>query len=293
MQALSCLSLIVVLHSKCVGGWDNHSSDNLSMQKAERMVGGIIQEPSLQDGRILMEMIPVPEGYLRISSNTGTFARYLQVMPLKPENSPILLYDGRKKRNQDAHVAVVDLSIGTRNLHQCADAIIRLWAEYLYAEEKYGDISFHFTSGDLAEYTKYTAGYRPQIRDNEVTWHQMAAPGNSKELFWKYLEMIFTYAGSYSLEKELTSVSIKEMKIGDVFIQGGFPGHAVIVVDMAIHEITGEKVFLLAQSYMPAQEIQILKNPSSVELSPWYKAGFNGILETPEWTFDSRDLKRF
>ena len=30
----------------------------------------------------------------------------------------------------------------------------------------------------------------------------------------------------------MESVVMQNMKIGDVFIQGGFPGHAVIVVDM-------------------------------------------------------------
>jgi len=43
----------------------------------------------------------------------------------------------------------------------------------------------------------------------------------------------------------LESVSIKNMNIGDVFIVGGSPGHAVIVVDMAVNS-DGEKIFLLA-----------------------------------------------
>ena len=59
------------------------------------------------------------------------------------------------------------------------------------------------------------------------------------------------------------------MKIGDVFIKGGSPGHAVTIVDIAINPKTNKKVFLLAQSYMPAQEIKILKNPNNSELSPW------------------------
>ena len=60
------------------------------------------------------------------------------------------------------------------------------------------------------------------------------------------------------------------MRIGDVFIIGGSPGHAVIVVDMAVNPETHEKVFLLAQSYMPAQQIQLLKNNNDPDLSPWY-----------------------
>ncbi|WP_334296195.1 DUF4846 domain-containing protein [Clostridioides difficile] len=39
------------------------------------------------------------------------------------------------------------------------------------------------------------------------------------------------------------------MKIGDVFIVGGSPGHASIIMDMAENEKTGEKVFMIAQSY--------------------------------------------
>jgi hypothetical protein len=107
------------------------------------------------------------------------------------------------------------------------------------------------------------------------------------------MELIFNYAGTLSLSKELNSVDINNLQIGDVFIQGGRPGHAVIVVDVSINKETNEKLFLLAQSYMPAQETQILKNPNNPVISPWYNADFNGELNLPEWTFRSSDLKRF
>ena len=82
-------------------------------------------------------------------------------------------------------------------------------------------------------------------------------------------------------EKELKSVDINDMQIGDVFIKGGSPGHCVIVVDMAQNKSTGEKVFMLAQSYMPAQQTQLLINPN------------DDTLNTPEWTFTKDQLKRF
>ena len=119
-------------------------------------------------------------------------------------------------------------------------------------------------------------------------------PSAAQKDYWKYLEMVFSYAGTASLEKEMTSVALNEMKIGDVFIKGGFPGHAVIVVDMAVHKTSGEKLFLLAQSYMPAQELQILKNPNNKKLNPWYWVSeISNSLQTPEWTFDKSTLKRF
>ena len=107
------------------------------------------------------------------------------------------------------------------------------------------------------------------------------------------MDFIFTYAGTLSLSKELKSVEIRQMKIGDVFIQGGSPGHAIIVIDMAINPITGKTIFMLAQSYMPAQNIQVLQNPNNKAQSPWYDLDFGTVLQTPEWTFTKDDLKRF
>jgi len=107
------------------------------------------------------------------------------------------------------------------------------------------------------------------------------------------MKYIFSYANTGSLKKELTPVSsINEIQPGDVFIQSGNPyGHAIIVMDVAISP-DGSKLFLLAQSYMPAQETQILINPLDSQLSPWYEAK-EGELITPEWKFNSSDLRRF
>jgi hypothetical protein len=56
----------------------------------------------------------------------------------------------------------------------------------------------------------------------------------------------------------------------------------------------GKKVYLLAQSYMPAQEIHVLRNFNNSQLSPWYELREGGgEIRTPEWDFTSRDLKRF
>lgn len=106
--------------------------------------------------------------------------------------------------------------------------------------------------------------------------------------------MVFSYAGTSSLEKELKSIPPRDIKIGDVFIQGGIQGPAFIVVDLALKPSTSEKVFLLAHSYMPEQDIQILKNANSSELSPWYRLSeVDNGLRTPEWTFGKHNLKRF
>jgi len=50
---------------------------------------------------------------------------------------------------------------------------------------------------------------------------------------------------------------------------------------------------MLAQSYMPAQEIHELKNPADKALSPWYKLSDAETIETPELNFSKDHLHRF
>jgi len=247
-----------------------------------------------EDSEAIVSRIQTPDGYKRAKSAPDTFEDWLRNLPLKEGSPPVYLYNGRKKSNQSAHFAVVDIDTGVKNLQQCADAVIRLRAEYLYSIGDYDGIHFNFTSGDKADFTEWTEGYRPVVNGNRVRWVKSGVEEQSYENFKKYLERVFIYAGSYSLSRELQDVQdVNEMKIGDVFIQGGFPGHAVIVVDMAVNEGTGKKLFLLAQSYMPAQDIHILENSNNSRLSPWYEVDFGEALNTPEWTFGKSDLKRF
>ena len=233
--------------------------------------------------------LPV-EGYVRAEYEDGSFAEFLRNQKLKPYGEKVLYYDGRKKPSNGIYDSVFDVDIGNRDLHQCADAIMLLRAEYLYSLGLYDKISFNFVSGFKAEYRKWMDGYRIRVNGNDAEYYKAAESSNTYEDFRKYMDMVFAYSGILSLEKELESVSIKNMNIGDVFIVGGSPGHAVIVVDMAVNS-DGEKIFLLAQSYMPAQQTQILINPMDEDISPWYSLKRKEKLVTPQWTFDLDMLK--
>ena len=239
--------------------------------------------------------IPPPEGYDRISVAPGSFQDWLRHLPVKPGKGKVYLHNGKEKPRQDLHVAVVDIDVGTENLQQCADAVIRLRAEYLYARQRYADIHFNFTSGETIPFTKWLQGYRPQVIGNSVQWKKLPPEDATREALGEYLKTIFIYAGSYSLERELQPVRDRdEMQIGDVFIEGAFPGHAMIVVDIAEHRAARKRAFLLAQSFMPAQHIHLVGNPNKGEASdPWYDLDFGDELRTPEWTFRKAQLRRF
>lgn len=234
-----------------------------------------------------------PTGFLRLDAAAGSFAAYLRSLPLKAHGAEVRLFDGRVKANRGVHAAVVDLAIGRRDLHQCADAVIRLRAEFLFSRRRFDEIRFRFTSGFLAEYRRWRRGERIAVRGAEARWVQGGASGDGRRSFWRYLETVFAYAGTASLARELRATPGDDPEIGDIYVQGGHPGHAVIVVDKAVAAGGSRALFLLAQSYMPAQEIQVLNNPGDAGLSPWYAAGFGDTLETPEWIFHSSDLMKF
>ncbi|WDF62016.1 DUF4846 domain-containing protein [Flavobacterium sp. KACC 22758] len=241
----------------------------------------------------IQQRFQLPQGFVREEESKTSFDYFLRNLPLKPLGLNVLYFNGTTKPNRNVYEAVVDLPIGRQDLHQCADAVMRLRADYFYSQKQYDKIHFNFTNGFRADFSKWAAGYRIAIKGNKTSWIKTAKPSDSYETYWKYLEKVFMYAGTASLEKELKPINALDIKIGDVFIKGGFPGHAVIVVDMAVNPKNNQKIMLLAQSYMPAQEIQILKNPNNSSLSPWYAVDFGTSLQTPEWTFSSSQLKRF
>lgn len=240
----------------------------------------------------LEKRIAPPDGFTRTPAEEGSFAAWLRTLPLKPGNPPVLLFNGAETANQQAHAAVLDIDVGHRDLQQCADSVIRLRAEYLYSRAQ--PIAFHFTSGDEASFARWSDGFRPKVSGNAVEWTKSAKKNDAYPSLRAYLDIVFTYAGTRSLAKELHAVpDVHDLQAGDVFVQGGSPGHAILVADVAEQKETGRRVFLLVQGYMPAQQIHLLKNPSDASLSPWYGVDFGEALSTPQWTFHAGDLKRF
>jgi hypothetical protein len=245
------------------------------------------------EGKTIASRFNVPNSFERVIVHPNSFGEYLRNLPLKEAGSLVHYFNGSIKENHGVYDAVVDMDIGKKNLQQCADAVMRLRAEYLFHKGDFEQIHFNFTNGFRVDYSEWRNGKRMVVEGNRTYWRSTNTPSKSYESFREYMELIFNYAGTLSLSKELEPVDINGLQIGDVFIQGGSPGHAVIVVDVAINKETNKKLFLLAQSYMPAQETQILKNPNNPAISPWYNADFYGKLNLPEWTFKASDLKRF
>ncbi len=204
--------------------------------------------------------IPLPAGYKRVTVASGSFAGWLRDMELK-EDKTVYLYNGHLKANQSAQFAVLKISTGSKDLQQCADAVMRCRAEWLYSRQMFNEIDF---------------------TDNDHT-HYRFTDGPNRTALDRYFEKVFAACGTLSLSKQLRPM-VNPLQAGDVLIKGGSPGHAMLVMDCAVNN-EGKKIYLLAQSYMPAQDMHIVKNPANANISPWYEFNENPVIATPEWVF--------
>lgn len=214
-------------------------------------------------GMTVETRIAVPEGYERVPVAAGSYEEFYRKLPLKPDGTSVYYYDGQKKTNS-YHAAVYDFPNLSEDLLQCADACMKMRAEYYYAHGEYDKIGFNAESGTYLPFKKFMDGYRL----TGSGWKSGYAKGSSRKIFDEYLRIVYSYASTRSMAKEVLPVAIKDLRIGDVFVQSGNPGHAVFVADMAVDKKTGKKIMLLGQGYMPAQDLHIVESFESI--SPWF-----------------------
>ncbi|MBX3225262.1 MAG: hypothetical protein KF795_32455, partial [Labilithrix sp.] len=235
-----------------------------------------------------------PPGFTRVSAPSGSFAEFLRTLPLQPAGSPVVDFRGEKLYDAGRHpniVAVADIDVGTKDLQHCADAIIRLHAEWRYGRGE-RDIVYRAVSGQALSYRGYVAGDRAFVDGNKIVLRRAAgAKRDDHALFRGWLDDVFAWAGTASLERDGKKVgAASEMLAGDFFVMSGTPfGHAVLVLDVARDE-RGRTALLLGQSYMPAQSFQVLAHDGS----PWFivEPGAASV-ETPFWKpFPMASLRR-
>ena len=245
-------------------------------------------------GNTIRDRIPAPEGYTWINEEIESFGEFLQGTELKADGSPILDFQYEPIGNQNEHVAVLNYDVGNSDLQQCADAVIRLRAEYLFQQKRFDEIQFHFTSGDLFRWNDYKNGFRAKVSpSNQVVFERTAATDSSYQNFRKYLNAVYMYAGTISLNKETSRVrNNNQIKSGDIIVTPGSPGHAVMIVGRAKNK-AGNIVYLIAEGYTPAQSIHIITNPFA-GTNPWYSLDVNKHPTiTARYVFSQTNIRTF
>ncbi len=234
-----------------------------------------------------------PHDFTRVHVDESSFAAFLRALPLLPRGSPVVDYRGRVVREGDDPniAAVVDVDIGQSDLQQCADAVVRMNAEWRYSRGD-RDISYRVGGGTDLSYGQYLAGRRAFARGNQLFVEPAAGRvGDDHRTFRAYLDEVFTWINTTSLEHDGLAVPFADVSAGDYFVMPGTPfGHAVLVLDVA-RSPSGSIAMLLGQSYMPAQSFQVL---SAFRYTAWFvvEPGANEIT-TPFWKpFPLTSLRR-
>ena len=247
-----------------------------------------------KDKNTIRERFSAPENYEWVSTSENSYGHFLENFPLKKYGSPIVKFNGEMGATQNLHEAVFDIDVGEKDLQQCADAIIRLRAEYLFKENKFDKIAFHFTSGDLFSWNDYKKGIRPIVSGNSVQFKKMDSENDSRQSFRNYLDKIFTYAGTISVFKETKTIEkTSGLQTGDFVITPGSPGHVVFIAGVCKNK-KGEKLYLLGEGFTPAQSISVMKNPHNAAISPWYKLSVeDSEIKTSRYIFSPVVFKRY
>lgn len=203
-------------------------------------------------------------------------------------------YDGTPIATQHLHEGVFDIDTGSKDLQQCADAVIRLRAEYLFKTGQFDKIQFHFTSGDLVTWNDYKNGMRAFVNGNSVSFRKTAVSDNSYKNFRNYLDLIFNYAGTISLNQETKPVvKNSDLTTGDILITPGSPGHVVFISGVCSNK-RGHRLFLLGEGFTPAQSIHILANPFNRMISPWYDLSIDKhATQTARYIFKPTNFRQF
>jgi hypothetical protein len=243
--------------------------------------------------RTIAESVAVPAGFVRSAAAPGSFGEWLRHLPLKAGAS-VLLHDGRPVADHGTVAAVVDIDVGRSDLQQCADAVMRLRAEYLFSRRLTGLIGFELYSGERYRFEAYAEGQTPVPAGGRIAWRSGPPQDKSHAGLRRWLDIVYGFASTRSLAHELRPVDrLADAAIGDVFVHPGSPGHAVIIVDLAVDPADGRKLALLAQSSTPARDVHILRNTLAPERGPWFPLVDGRPFATPGRVFAPDELKRF
>jgi hypothetical protein len=240
----------------------------------------------------LARRFPPPTGHARVQTPKGSYAEWLRHLPLLPPGTPVLSY--RRSvilpSTNPALAAVVDLDVGTRDRQQCVDTIMRLRGEYLFSRGTPDSARFLWAGGKRFGYSEWRQGIRPVRQARTWLFERRTSPTEGYRSYRWYLDYMFSWTGTIHQTGE-PRVRSEEIRGGDFFVQGGSPGHAVVVLDLARSE-AGSLKALLAQGYMPAQDLHLLRSSRD---SAWFSLEPPAPVSTPLWgrPFQWAELRRF
>ena len=214
------------------------------------------------------ERFQPPAGFIRIPTDSNSFAYWLRQMPLLSENSSVKDYKNRmfKKSNDSTVAAVVAYNIKGRKLEQCMDILLKFWTEYLINQNKRNEIIFPLPDGLMLSWTDWENGMRPKFRGLNFYLENTAKPDSSNLSLKKYLNTIFEYSSTQAFYHYYKDINPADLQIGDFVVKKGYKGHAMMIVDLA-QDKDGNLQALIGQGDTPACQFYLLNYEME---NPWF-----------------------
>jgi hypothetical protein len=245
-----------------------------------------------QGSQTVIGRFGAPTGYQRIDTIPHSFAFFLQRLPLLPSGTPVKFYDGVTDTTCRP-AAIIDMDISDKNLQQSVQSAIRLWAEYLFEQQRLPDIHFHINNGELIPYEQWAQGMKLVI-NQKTHWTKTPSNPSQYRTFRRYLNFIFTHSDFQTLLRDMEPVPLRNIASGNVLTSGGgMENYVAMVLDVAAHRHTGEIMVLLVSGGNPAKSMYVLQNPvDNKTTGAWFPVK-DGIINTGKTILSTANLYRF
>ncbi|KAA3610223.1 MAG: hypothetical protein D8M58_06660 [Calditrichaeota bacterium] len=222
---------------------------------------------SLEKFITIEEKLAPPVGYLRVKTDSNSFAAYLRNLPAINDNVLDFKNNVRIENGDSSLALVVPVSIKGNRLWQCMDIILLFQTDFLSRSNKVDKINFPLPDGTNLSWAEWKDGIRPEFSGDRFAKSVSSGKDSTAKNFQRYLNNIFSYSGTQTFYHHFSKVSLDSIKPGDFIVKKGKKGHAVLIVDVAINK-QNEKVVLIGQGDTPACQFYLLKNKQG---SPWFK----------------------
>jgi len=180
---------------------------------------------------------------------------------MAPANTAVTRFDGSPSHpaDDDYIAGVIALDIGSVDLQQSADVLIRLHAEWLWSQGKKDAISYPGGPKLLMPLSRWEKGQRVIAQGANVFWAVQSKPVEADYgEFRRYLDAVFTWANSASLARRTEVVAPEALQPGDFFLHTKPPGHIAIVLDIA-EKPSGERLAVLGQALSPTESVHVIR----------------------------------
>jgi hypothetical protein len=231
-------------------------------------------------------------GYSGFPAELDSWAEWLRLLPLAAPGTPVRNFRGETVvPGDDEHLAaVVAIDIGTQDIQQSADVILRLHGEWRWFRD---DLRMLYLSDTRLELPlgKWLAGERLVAAGGLPKWVPEAAPQPKLDhaAFREYLDSVFAWSDARALLGESVALPPEGLEPGAFFLAQGPPAEVLVVLDVATSP-AGERAMLLAQALNPTESIHVIRPSRDAS---WFPVRTDQPVRVPRARpFAWKDLRR-